>query len=785
MAKKRRLTEEQIKALKDVVDHFFMEDHAVRERQVRVARQLKLFWENFQRTWYSEVAHDWRIWDIQSAQGEDDDQNYYDKPVNVYRAYLESIIAALSVTVPPIKCFPDDADNPSDLSTARAGDKIAQLVFRHNDAPLLWVHALFVFCTEGMVAAYNYSKSDKEYGTYSVKKYEETEEMHEYKMCPLCGMELDDRLIASENNEFQPDDEDIQLHDAMYNEGQEFCPQCSMMIDPELARSPLVITRLVGETQEVKSRQCIETYGLLNVKVANYARKQCETPYLSYAYETHFSNVLEEYPDLRDDKDQYGNIIGGTGGSADMWERWARLSPQYKGEYPLNNVTCRKTWLRPSAFNVLDKDRADEMKKLFPDGAKVVLINDEYAASCNESLDDHWTLTYNPLSDFVNHDPLGLLLVTLQEITNDLISLILQTIEHGIPQTFADPAVLNTEQYRQLQATPGSIIPSKPIGTGKSLREGFYEVKTATLSSEILPFANMVQELAQLVSGALPSLFGGAMSGGGQTASEYSMSRSQALQRLQTTWKIITIWWKNVFGKVIPQYMKDIVEDERDVQRKRDGSFVNVFIRKSEMEGKLGKVELESNENLPMTWNQVKDVVMQLLTSSNPELLSILGSPENLPVIRDAIGLTDFFIPNEDDVIAEREDINLLLNSEPIEMPPDPMQSQMMGQEPQSMPSVDIDFEMDKHDIRFEVIRNWAVSEAGRLAKTENPQGYKNVLLHGMQHKQAMMQQMMQQMPPPEEQDKSGNVPSKRPNPKDKPAPIESEEDIPNATAVM
>src|SRR5690606_26555161 len=127
------------------------------------------------------------------------------------------------------------------------------------------------------------------------------------------------------------------------------------------------------------------------------------------------------------------------------------------------------------------------------------------------------------------------------------------------------------------------------------------------------------------------------------------MSRAQALQRLQNVWKIFTYWWKEIFGKVIPMYIAEIKDDERDVQRDKDGNFINVFIRKAELEGKIGKVELEANENLPLTWSQQKDVIMQLLQAANPEILAILGAPENLPVIRQAIGLTDFFVPGEED----------------------------------------------------------------------------------------------------------------------------------------
>src|SRR5256885_17231460 len=142
MSKQRDERIEQL--LKQVVDHCDLEDRASRERQVRTWRRLRLLWEGFSRTWYSETAHDWRIWDEEQA--ENTDQSYYDKPINIFRAYLESIIAALSVVIPPIKCYPDDADNPLDLMTAKAGDRIAQLIFRHNDVSLLWLHALFVYC---------------------------------------------------------------------------------------------------------------------------------------------------------------------------------------------------------------------------------------------------------------------------------------------------------------------------------------------------------------------------------------------------------------------------------------------------------------------------------------------------------------------------------------------------------------------------------------------------------------------------------------------------------------
>jgi hypothetical protein len=770
---------EIIALLRKLKSEFEIEDTIVRERQIRTWRRLKLFWEGLHRTWYSETAHDWRIWD-QETVIDDTQQDYYDKPINVFRAYIESIIAALSVVVPPVKCYPDDADNNLDLQTAKAGDRIAKLLYRHNDAPLLWIHALFIYCTEGMVGCYTYAKEDESYGTYENKKYQDTTEEHQYARCPTCGYNLSDEVTNSpeaqqfkdkmEQNEdkFAPTDDDIPIQDYINDEGTDLCPQCAQQIIPLIVKENLVVTRLIGITNEPKSRICMEAYGGLNIKVPCWARTQADCPYLRFSYETHYSNAIERYGEL-DGKELRDKIRKMEGGRSPLNEEWARLSPQYNGEYPTSVVTVNNWWFRPSAFNSLDDEDAKRLKDLFPNGCHATFVNDEFAEACNEAMDDCWTLTYNPLSDYIHFDPLGLLLTSIQELTNDLISLTTQTIEHGIGQTFVDPETLNFDAYRQLEATPGGVYEAKTKSGKQSLGDSFYEVKTASLSGEVLPFFNNLQSLGQLVSGALPSLFGGAVQGGG-TASEYSMSRAQALQRLQNTWKMLTSWWKNIYGKAIPAFIEETQEDERMVERTKDGNFINVFIRKSELEGKIGRVELEANENLPMTWSQRKDVIMQLLQTGIPEVLQIIGAPENLPIIREAIGLDDFFVPDEDNVEKVYDDIHQLLNSTPIQDP-------MAGNE---MPSIEVDPTFDNPVIGFEIVRKWVISEAGRLAKIDNQAGYRNVLLYGQQYKMLQVQsQMQQQLMAPQDNGSGGAAPNEKPN-KDTRAPIKGENDVPS-----
>jgi hypothetical protein len=209
---------------------------------------------------------------------------------------------------------------------------------------------------------------------------------------------------------------------------------------------------------------------------------------------------------------------------------------------------------------------------------------------------------------------------------------------------------------------------------------------------------------------------------------------------------MLLYWWKNVHGKVIPMFIKEMKDDEKQVKKDEFGNFVNVFIRRAELEGKIGSIEIEANENLPITWNQQKDAIMELLQINNEGINKSLMSPENMPYLKRAIGLNDYIVTGEDDRQKQYEEILQLTNSEPIQMPPDPMmvqQAMMMGMpppQPQNVPSVQADYDVDDHPLEADICRRWLVSDAGRMCKLENPAGYENVLLHMKMHKDMFVQ---------------------------------------------
>ena len=736
---------EQIRTdLKTICDEFDREDIAVRERQIRLWKKLDFYWAGFQRIYWDDVAHDWRVLNSNNDGISLNEAAYYDKPINVFRAYLETIIAALSATVPTIKCAPEDADNTEDITTATGGTKIAELVYNHIDAQLLWVRALYVYCTQGNIFAYNYSKESKAYGEVEVNETENEEKEIKKQVCPLCGtvqtpeqFNVAEALQEGRENEFDPGDEDVEINDVLQKDtDQVVCVNCQAEINPEIQKEKIIVQRIVGKTKVPKSRQCIEVLGGLFVKVPNWARSQDDIPYLRYSYETHFTNVLKDFPDVRKEllKDG-GNVQVSQSSGGNHYERWGRLNTQYLNQDTANTPTVNKWWLRPSAYEVLsDENAVKDLKKHFPNGCHVVFVNDIFAGACNEDLDDHWTIVNNPISNYITYDPLGTLLTSIQEITQDLIALTLQTIEQGVGQTFADPQVLNFQQYQNTEVMPGAIIQAK-AKSGKSLAEGFHTIKTASLGQEVPEFGGRIQELGQFVSGATPSLFGGAGPANQRTAGQQSLSLKQSLQRLQTPWKMINLWWKNVFGKVIPQYIKNMLEDEKIV-REQHGSFINDFIKMSQVQGKIGNIILSSGDELPQTWAQKRDLLMQLMQLNNPEILKALGAPENLGILSECLGLEDFSVPGEMDREKQLKEITELLRTQPIPGPDGNM-----------MPSVMPEFLVDNHAVEAEITRIWLVSQIGMLTKVENPGGYENVKAHHRIHVEMMMQKM--QGPPP------------------------------------
>lgn len=718
-------------AILRIKDTLCLPERYVRERFVRKLKKLEYYWNSVQYIYWDAIAKDYRDYQdpsqIQEDPEVDTDPQSYAKVVNIYRAHGEAWIAAIAAGIPFTRFYPDDADNPNDVSTAKAFSRIAELIQRHNQAEILFLRSLYLLFNAGVVFCYNETRTSKDYGTFKSPIEGEESVTNREHFCPSCGAPLGQEEVV--------DPMSATPMPPMT------CPNCGVDIQPEFQDKTETFPAIVGYSDEPKSREILRCYGPLHVEVPHYISRLDETPYLRLVTEEPVGLIQEIYP-------EFAHLIKPSGDVAES-DRWARQNRQYSGDENENLCTVARTWFRPWAYNYHGDPQTDEviteLKKEYPDGLYSVIINENLVVECvADKLDDHWTATVSPFSEHIHAEPQGTPLIPVQDITNELINLTLETIEFGIPETFADPSVLDFDAYRKSEAKPGMVYPAKAM-SGQSLGNGFHEIKAASLSQEVDRFADRLDSAGQFVIGTFPTIYGGALEGGSGTAREYELSRAQALQRLSGTWTVLKSWWAQVMAKSVRAFATNMNQDEKFV-KSQGNSYVNVWIRKADLQGKVGEIEPETSEAFPISWAQKRDVLLQLIQMQDPQIGEILIHPENASFVAELIGLPDLYIPGDDDRNKQLIEIGMMLQAQPSLLGIDPM----TGQE-QFQSSVPVDQDIDKHEIEAEVCLAWLKSEVGMDAKETNPAGWMNIRAHYMEHN-SIVQMMMQQQAMMEQQ---------------------------------
>jgi hypothetical protein len=452
--------------------------------------------------------------------------------------------------------------------------------------------------------------------------------------------------------------------------------------------------------------------------------------------------------------------------TGDIYENnaWARIPIEYESQ-PTYFITVKHIWLRDCAYHMLmDKDKEAELKKLYPKGLCAVIIEDQVAEIYGDEIENHWVISRNPLSRFIHADPIANTIIPVQEMYTDLNDLTMDTIRHGIPETFADTNTVDFNVYKNHQNMPGTLLPAK-AKPGMGLDSSFFTMKTATLSREVEFYMTELKEAAQFVSGAFPSVYGGPQQGGG-TASEYEMSRNQALQRLSILWKMINVWWPQVMTVATKMFKENLRYDESFVKKDGDG-FVNVWLRRSEMEGNIADIEPELSEQFPQSWAQKKAALQELIASNNPALQGAVFHPINMEFVFETIGLEDLKIPGKSDRDKQLTEISMLIKS---------------GPNPDGSPTIPVDVELDDHDIHGQTVREWLISDTGIDARVNNPEGWNNVYIHMQAHSMIKQQQLAQQQQQEMMMQQAGQKPKGNGKPPEGQAPsVEMPMEQPNA----
>lgn len=765
-----------------LISDYELDEEFVRLELARKCRKHLHYWNNLQYLAWDEVAHDWRTPEqlLETDPQSDINPADYAKIVNVYKAHGEILIGALTGGLPSVRFFPNDADEAEDISTAKAFTKLAEMLAKYNQAKLLLMKAIFILYNQGMLACYNENKSDYRFGSIKFPEYGDVDVPETKSYCPNCGEELGQAMPMGGAGGLPPEGQAMPMAPptepeapvdplaggppaeslssgaappGMLPQGMpepQVCPQCQQMIQPIVESGMTTQRQVVGERKEPKNRECLELYGPLNAKFPLWCREQAATPYLILETEEPVALMREIYPELAD-------RIQGTA-FPDLYEKEARIPSAYRHDFPRNLVTVKRVWLRPWAVNLWSRELAAAHKAKFSEGCYVVVLEGGLVAEMiPDKLDDHWTIAEHPLAETLHPEPIGAAMMPMQDITNELTNLTLETIEFGIPEIFADTRVVDFDEYANQEARPGQITPAK-APAGMQLSGGFHEVKAATVSREIGVFDQRIEQLSQFVMGSYPSIYGGGQEGV-ETARGQELSKASALQRLSSTWTIVQFFYARVMMKAVKSHAMNMKTDEKVVQAK-GSNFINVWVRKSELGGETADIEPEVSEAFPVSWSQKRDIILNLIQMGNEDINAVIRHPENAGLVAQSIGVPELFIPGDDSRNKQLMEIALLIRSEPMmpQMPPpqanpetgvteEPPQGQPPpGQmAPQMQSSVPVDPDLDEHPVESEICKSWLRSEVGQDAKVNNPGGYANVLAHMKEHDFFVQQAAMAQ----------------------------------------
>lgn len=711
-----KLPENLWKAILELVRNYKDENPVSRRNEVKRVRQAKEFWKGLQYVYWHEGDQLWHLPFEERAADTTSDQPRYTYVTNYFQGYGLSIIAVLSQDTPKTRLAPQNADQEEDVATAKAGTTIIELVERNNRLGAMMQEEAFELWTGGKICGYvRYVVDGQRFGFHDEDDLAEnqTKMGDDAYVCHQCGTEVPQKDFWG------------------------VCPNCGAEIDDSnFSPAPLVKTPKVQQTTPTPNGQeVMSLHGALEITTPAWANHQYQFPYLIWEVEAHISELKTAFPTKAD---KIGESSAGDG-QVSVYERLARVSISTGGQVTeagdvnKNLITFRRTWLRSWAFSqVKDQPVREALLKMFPMGCYVAQVGDVYVESRNESMDDHWRVMHALPGDGQDRNAIGTSAISVCERINTIDNITIETTEHGIPPTYAFSDVLDWDALPNAQVEPGAFY-EVTKGSVQRVADGVYTPEPAKVSIDATNHRNMLAgEAMQFITGAFPAIFGGSDKNN-ETASGYAMARNQALGRIGLVWRRMKFFHADLEMLAVDVFRKNRTDDTQMTIQGAAGQFENKWIKLADLRGNIFAYP-DTDEQYPTQWAEQQSVLMKLMESPDPMIQEILGSPENIGLVKRLIGLEDLKIPSEASRVKQYREIAEMLQAAPTPgVVPGPTGVPMQGMVPSVMPDVDV----DDNEAEAEACQYWLISDAGQATKATNPNGYLNVRMHYLLHKQA------------------------------------------------
>ncbi len=679
---------------------------------------------------YEGLANFTSVAGVTIAPFEDDGSGMYDYSQNYFRGYCRKLEAVLGTRMPNAIAVPDNAGDENDIRAAATANDAAEWMRQKCNLQMMILQLVF--------GLYNFGTNfwniewvvngDK----YGFKDEPQIEPQDQQLGgggfdCPQCGAD-----VPAPDSSQRP----------------EACPQCGASMQGAQFR-PSQTAQVPVQTGVNK----VEKGGLeISLHDGSEIRVPLESdsvngncPWLRKDYERHKSYCLKKYGKkarqvLKDDSQtaeestssQLGRNIRSSFGSP------IGIFRTYRENYWTISEIC---W-PPAMYQCLDDNLLELMEQNFPKGCKITTLRGKVVNMEDYAFPMHWQECKPEPSKRIMADPLGNDWITPQDILNNTLNQVSETIERSNDPGFADPTRLDFDAFNRRRDTPCELFPLLPRA-GQSIADSIYRPEPVRHSDQIVPFREQVKQGGEEISGETEAIWGGDTSD--PTARQTELKTNAAIRTLGVIWTMIGKSLEKVYEKscrILAEYEEGVLSFSRKDQF---GSYQQVAVRTEDL--KSGKFHFEADEAVPMTWGQQRDLLMWMLDKP-AELLNQWGfsDPLNVPEFKRLLGMPGERTPLMDDRDKAMNVIGRLAKEKPAPGQPgapDPATG-MPGPTGPPQPSVPPDWE-DNHAFCASLAKAYLTQNF--IMAQQQPDGYQNIVLWGQAHEQ--MANAPQAPPPP------------------------------------
>lgn len=512
-----------------------------------------------------------------------------------------------------------------------------------------------------------------------------------------------------------------------------------------------------------KGGEVMEIVGVPWLKVPIEARNQHEFSWLIYSDEIQLEAAKALYPWAAK------KIQAGEPGPAEfIFDRTTRIALT-QGLHLISQMaeavhelpTIQMVWCRPCMFaSIEDQEEREWFENNYPDGGKVVFVGTEYAESCNESMDNHWSIGHAIRGHGQATPAYGYSMLTAQDAFNDAFDLEMETHMRAIPAMWFDPSIYDLPAYSREQARPGAAYPMKhDIDPTANPQQHVFVEPQVQVSAQLIALRTwLTSDGPAAITGIAPAALGQADENN-TTLGGISILRAASRGEAGTAYMGFIQAYSRAMEQAIrlgAKYRMAEADENGILSIRRKGQQDILVDLVALRTGRFWS-EMDTDQTYPSTFEEQQLSLTTLILSaaqgdklaqeqiSNPANADTLNKLRGIPHLKSALAETGMKTQQNIDLLLSQQPLPNVqviqqaqvqavagaLQGQPVQ-PPNEYALLMPSQKPRPL---------DNAAQELPFYMQWITSPAGQYQKNANPEGFMNVELYTM-----ALQQIAQQV---------------------------------------